>query len=301
MSVEVANETQWVIDPKEFSDLGLCALRQMRVSPDADLSVTFINPEPMASLHEEWMGLLGPTDVMSFPMDELRPGPEVDNYSNAYTGSYRAYGAPARQEFSQALPEGILGDIVICPDVAARQARVAHHTIVEEMMLLETHGILHLLGFDHVKPEEEYTMFALQRQLLLVYLAQRTGELCDVYLPVEAPDLLAEYEACSYGAQSADDTYHNMYESSHNHYYDVGNYNNQSAHNGATPSNRSRIVEPSFISSVDTSDSIASDNTMPSKRVANSAITRDKIAGNSNRMQQSRMSAENYNDNCHNN
>lgn len=305
MSVEIANETQWVIDPKEFSDLGLCVLRQMRVSPDADLSVTFINPEPMASLHEEWMGLLGPTDVMSFPMDELRPGPEVDNYSNTYAGSYRTYGAPARQEFSQALPEGILGDIVICPDVAARQAQVAHHTIVEEMMLLETHGILHLLGFDHINPQEEHTMFALQRQLLLVYLAQRTGELRDIFLPAEAPDLLAEYESRLYGAQSTGDNYHNMYEGSSGHYYDTDHYENRSSHNDssagisqetAMSANRNSFINPSFADGGDVLSNDASDNTMPSNKAINNTFTKDKMVDKRNGIQQSPMSGENYND-----
>ncbi len=89
----------------------------------------------------------------------------------------------------------MLGDIVICPDVAARQSQAAHHSVIEEMMLLETHGILHLLGFDHADPEEEHTMFALQRQLLLTYLSQRSGELKDAYLPKDADDLLEKYEA----------------------------------------------------------------------------------------------------------
>jgi probable rRNA maturation factor len=96
------------------------------------------------------MDLPGPTDVMSFPMDELRPGSEDRE------------------------PEpGLLGDIVLCPSVAERQARDAGHATEEELLLLTTHGILHLLGYDHAEPEEEREMFDLQRSLLLTFLAGR--------------------------------------------------------------------------------------------------------------------------------
>ncbi|MBQ5557417.1 MAG: rRNA maturation RNase YbeY [Aeriscardovia sp.] len=170
MSVEVSNETNWQLDPKLFSDLGIWTMRQLKVSTDSDLTITFVDPDPIATLHEKWMDLVGPTDVMSFPMDELRPATETDEEQ-----------------------EGILGDIVICPDVAARQAMAAGHSVVEEMMLLETHGILHLLGFDHIIREEERRMFALQRQLLLTFLAQRDGALGEVVLTPGSPDMLARY------------------------------------------------------------------------------------------------------------
>ena len=130
MSVEVINETQWVIDPKVFSDLGVWVLDQMRVSTQSDLTIMFVDPEPIATLHERWMNLEGPTDVMSFPMDELRPGD------------------------GRTLVEGILGDIVICPWVAAQQAAAAGHSALEEMLLLTIHGTLHLLGYDHVTPDQ---------------------------------------------------------------------------------------------------------------------------------------------------
>jgi probable rRNA maturation factor len=104
----------------------------------------------METLHVQWMDLPGPTDVMSFPMDELRPGRD-----------------------DQDPEEGVLGDIVLCPSVAANQAKEAGHATDEELLLLTTHGILHLLGFDHAEPDEEREMFELQRQLLLTFLAGR--------------------------------------------------------------------------------------------------------------------------------
>lgn len=150
MSIEVCNETDYEIDGTEFIALAEYVLQKMYVNPGAELSIMFIDPEPMEELHIKWLDLPGPTDVMSFPMDELRPG-TVENLSEA----------------------GILGDIVICPQVAAKQAVAAGHSSVEEMLLLCVHGILHLLGFDHVEPEDEKEMFALQRKLLLTFLANR--------------------------------------------------------------------------------------------------------------------------------
>lgn len=150
MSAEVTNETDFQIDGKEFSDLADYVLTSMHVSPACELSIMFIEPQAMADLHLRWLDLEGPTDVMSFPMDELTPG--TVNHPTA---------------------PGILGDIVICPEVAAAQAEQAGHSSIEEMLLLCTHGILHLLGYDHVEKDQEKEMFALQRKLLLTFLAQR--------------------------------------------------------------------------------------------------------------------------------
>ena len=170
MSVDVTNETQWVIDPKVFSDLGIWVLDQMRVSTQSDLTIMFVDPDPIAQLHMRWMNLEGPTDVMSFPMDELRPGD------------------------GRTVMEGVLGDIVICPGVAAQQALAAGHSPMEEMMLLTTHGILHLLGYDHVPPEQERQMFGLQRQLLLTFFALRQGVGAQATLPAGASEALAEWD-----------------------------------------------------------------------------------------------------------
>ena len=74
MAVEVINETEVDIDLSEFSDLADYVLTQMHVSTDSELTILFIEEEPMADLHVRWLDLEGPTDVMSFPMDELKPG-----------------------------------------------------------------------------------------------------------------------------------------------------------------------------------------------------------------------------------
>ena len=150
MSVEVSNESGVEVDEAEFAALGRYVLDAMHVHPQADLFVRLVDTATMTDLHVRWMDEPGPTDVLSFPMDELTPGRE---------------GEPAGP--------GVLGDVVLCPEVAATQARAAGHSTAEEMLLLTTHGILHLLGYDHAEPEEEKEMFALQRKLLLTFLAGR--------------------------------------------------------------------------------------------------------------------------------
>jgi probable rRNA maturation factor len=150
MSIDVLNETDHRVDELELVALSTYVLQEMKVHPQSDLCVTLVDEAAMETLHVQWMDLPGPTDVMSFPMDELRPGAEDSEPQ-----------------------EGVLGDIVLCPSVAASQARDAGHTTEEELLLLTTHGILHLLGYDHAEPDEEKEMFELQRQLLLTFLAGR--------------------------------------------------------------------------------------------------------------------------------
>ncbi|MFI7587136.1 rRNA maturation RNase YbeY [Spongisporangium articulatum] len=150
MSIEVNNESGVEVDEAEISALATHVIAAMRVHPQAELSVMLVDEGAMEQLHIQWMDEPGPTDVLSFPMDELRPGKDGDE------------------------PQpGLLGDIVLCPAVAKQQARKAGHSTEEELLLLTTHGILHLLGFDHAEPEEEREMFALQRKLLLTFLAEQ--------------------------------------------------------------------------------------------------------------------------------
>ena len=150
MSVEVNNESGVEVDEREIVALARHVLARMRVHPQAELSVVLVDEAAMEQLHVQWMDEPGSTDVLSFPMDELRPGAEGEE--------------PA---------PGLLGDVVLCPQVAARQAQQAGHTTQDELLLLTTHGILHLLGYDHAEPDEEKEMFALQRKLLLTYLSTR--------------------------------------------------------------------------------------------------------------------------------
>jgi len=150
LSVDVLNESGFSLDEMELVACAKYVMGEMRVHPQADLCIKLVDEPAMEVLHVQWMDLPGPTDVMSFPMDELRPGREEQE--------------PA---------EGVLGDIVMCPSVAARQAVGAGHATEEELLLLLTHGILHLLGYDHDEPEAQREMFELQRTLLLTFLAGR--------------------------------------------------------------------------------------------------------------------------------
>ena len=153
VSIDVANESGVPVDGEALSRLARFALDRLRVHPAAELSLLLVDPDAIAVLHERWMGEPGPTDVLSFEMDELRPGTGDDE------------------------PQpGLLGDVVVCPQVAADQARTAGHGLADELDLLTVHGILHLLGFDHADPDEHEQMFALQARLLAEWTGVRAGQ-----------------------------------------------------------------------------------------------------------------------------
>ena len=141
MSIEISNESGRPVDETALLDVARHALDEMGVNP-------------MAELNHRWMGKQGPTDVLAFPMDELDAdrGPGVD----------AGDGEPA-----------LLGDIVLCPEVAERQAAAAGHGTDDEIHLLTVHGVLHLLGYDHAEPDEEREMFGLQDRLLGAWRARR--------------------------------------------------------------------------------------------------------------------------------
>jgi probable rRNA maturation factor len=143
MTIEITNESGVEVDETVLLRLTEHNFAELHVSPDADLAILLVDEGAMEALHVQWMDEPGPTDVLSFPMDELRPGTEE---------------APT--------PPGLLGDIVLCPQVAETQAQAANHPTIDELILLTTHGLLHLLGFDHAEPEEEREMFGLQKELI---------------------------------------------------------------------------------------------------------------------------------------
>lgn len=151
MTIEVNNETSARVDEKALSDLCRFVLDQLRIHPQAELAVVLVDPDAIEQLHVRWLDEPGPTDVLAFPMDELRPTPADEE--------------PAA---------GLLGDVVLCPDVAREQARQAGHSFDDELHLLAAHGILHLLGYDHAEPDEEKEMFGLQQRLLDDWRAART-------------------------------------------------------------------------------------------------------------------------------
>ena len=153
MSIEIANESGVEVDTDAILAVARHALDEMGVNPLAELSILLVDVEYMAELNHRWMDGDGPTDVLAFPMDEgsVDHGP-----------SENGNGEPA-----------LLGDIVLCPEVAAKQAAEAGHATPDELALLTVHGTLHLLGYDHAEPDEEREMFGLQARLLESWRATR--------------------------------------------------------------------------------------------------------------------------------
>jgi probable rRNA maturation factor len=158
VSIDIANEAGIDVDEAALAAVARYSLDQLRIHPLAELSVLIVDEQTMTELHERWMGEPGPTDVLSFPMDELRPPHMGGNRA----GDPQPDGNP-----------GLLGDVVLCPQVAAEQAVKAGHSTQDELELLTVHGILHLLGYDHAEPEEHATMFGLQEQLLTAWRNER--------------------------------------------------------------------------------------------------------------------------------
>jgi probable rRNA maturation factor len=155
MTIEVQNESGVEIDELRTQRLARFVMDRMRVHPLAELCVTAVDEDTIAELNARWMEKEGPTDVLAFPMDELRPG-----------------------LVNEEPEEGVLGDLVLCPSVASRQADEAAekgqtgYTVTDELDLLTVHGILHLLGYDHAEPEEHAEMFGLQTRLLAAWAGE---------------------------------------------------------------------------------------------------------------------------------
>jgi probable rRNA maturation factor len=152
VSIEVLNESGQPLDVDQLVALSRFVLDRMRVHPLAELCIKAVDEDTMSELNEKWMEGEGPTDVLAFPMDELRPGLVNEDPE-----------------------EGILGDLMLCPSVAERQAVTAGHTTEAELELLSVHGILHLLGYDHAEPEEHAEMFGLQDELLAAWRQRTPG------------------------------------------------------------------------------------------------------------------------------
>ena len=149
--IDINNESGIEADELGLVALSRYALDQLRIHPQADLSIVLVDEETMTQYHERFMDLPGPTDVMSFPMDELR--------------------SPADDEEP---PMGLLGDIVICPQVTSRQSVENGREPDAEIEYLLIHGLLHLLGHDHAEPEEKAVMFALNDRIIAGWEMART-------------------------------------------------------------------------------------------------------------------------------
>ena len=176
MSIDIANESGVGVDEIALAAIARYVLDELGIHPLAELSVLVVDENAMAALHKDWMNEPGPTDVLAFPMDELRP-PHLGGVNVGRAGAEVPGPDPS-----------LLGDVVLCPQVAAVQARGAGHSTQDELELLAVHGILHLLGYDHAEPEERADMFGLQDRLLAAWRsgrAEHAGEAAPG--PVDAP------------------------------------------------------------------------------------------------------------------
>ena len=150
--VMVSNETSVECDTQALAKLATLLFTELRIHPDVELGIRLIDAAEMSELHLQWMDEPGPTDVLSFPMDELRSAP------------------------IGVVPElGLLGDIVLCPQVAQEQAAEFSRNLDEELQFLTIHGVLHLIGYDHMTDDDHAEMFALHDELLSTWQLQNAG------------------------------------------------------------------------------------------------------------------------------
>lgn len=138
MKIDLENSSNTSCDESRLISVANFSLTKLGVHPDSELAIKLVDEKEMEQLHLKWMSLPGPTDVLSFPMDEMKPN-------------------------SAALGPGIIGDIVLCPAYAAKNGK---QSLELELELLTVHGVLHLLGFDHEDLEDEVKMFELQQSFL---------------------------------------------------------------------------------------------------------------------------------------
>jgi probable rRNA maturation factor len=139
MAIDIQNRSGVDFPEEELISLLAFGISELDLNPECDLNVLLVDEDEMTGLHLKWMDEPGPTDVLSFPMDEIQPG------SNEV---------------------GILGDIVLCPTIAKAQALDAGHDFERELSILSVHGLLHIVGYDHATNQDEKEMFTLQESIV---------------------------------------------------------------------------------------------------------------------------------------
>lgn len=144
--IDYSNEQDKLLPPEDFEQLieqcTAAALDEENISDDAEVSVTLVDNERIRELNNEFRQIDRETDVLSFPMGD--ESFEVDPDNDAI----------------------LLGDIVISLEKAQSQAEEYGHSFKREAAFLLTHSLFHLLGYDHMTPEEETEMFAKQEKVL---------------------------------------------------------------------------------------------------------------------------------------
>ena len=150
MAVFLADEQEVAVDGDDLVALARHTLRHRRVPEEMECSLLLVDRDTIARMNEQHLGKSGPTDVLAFPIDE--PGETPPG------------------------PPAILGDVVLCPSVAADQASRRDHGTQGELRMLTVHGILHLLGMDHADPASEREMFDLTDTILTSYRESEVAE-----------------------------------------------------------------------------------------------------------------------------
>jgi probable rRNA maturation factor len=148
MNIELSNLTDSKCDLERLKSIAQFTILAQGVHPDSELNISLLDEDEMSALHLRWMEEDGPTDVLAFPMDEVKP-------------------------YSATLGPAMLGDIALCPTYANQNALKVHSSLQDELELLTVHGVLHLLGYDHMEADEKEVMFALQDKYLVEWRAKR--------------------------------------------------------------------------------------------------------------------------------
>lgn len=139
MAIDIQNRSGVDVPEERLISLLAFGISELDLDPECDLNVLLVDEAEMTELHIKWMDEPGPTDVLSFPMDEIEPGSKEI---------------------------GILGDIVLCPTIAQAQAKDAGNDFDRELSILSVHGLLHIVGYDHATAEDEKEMFTLQESIV---------------------------------------------------------------------------------------------------------------------------------------
>jgi probable rRNA maturation factor len=158
VSVFAADEqSAYPVDTIRWIKLAEAVLADEGIRGETEVSILFVDENAISDLNNRFLGKDGPTDVLAFPIDEE---PVEGGRSPDSGGTGPGYN-PSPEEAPT-----LLGDVVICPVVAHRNAPEHAGTFEDELALLLVHGLLHLLGMDHEDPDEAEVMEAKERDLL---------------------------------------------------------------------------------------------------------------------------------------
>jgi probable rRNA maturation factor len=153
IDTQVDADADGPVDLDRWTGLAREVLSGLGFDRPVEMGLRFVDPDEIAELNEQHRGIAGPTDVLSFPVD----------------GDPRVLDTDATTSGAAADEPAVLGDVVVCPAVAATAAAERSIPVDDELALLIVHGILHLLGWDHRTPDESAAMQAEERRQLSLH------------------------------------------------------------------------------------------------------------------------------------